>query len=106
MRRLRLNLVFLMGSWFCLTSGLTWAEAGVLVVHVEDVQGRPISGLQIGVRGDGGSKVTGNDGEARIPLANQTREGHPVSLQILSSPPGKDFVMISPWDRETIVPSF
>jgi tetratricopeptide (TPR) repeat protein len=96
----------LIGWWLCQTSAALWAESGVLLVHVEDVQGRPISGLQIGVKGDGGSKVTGNDGEARIPLAKQTREGHPVSLQILSSPPGKDFVMISPWDRETIVPSF
>ena len=83
-----------------------WAEAGVLVVHVKDVQRHPIHGLQIGVEGDGGSSVTGADGKARISLANQTKTKSWVSLQILKSPPGKDFVMISPWDDKTMVPSF
>jgi len=85
---------------------MTWAEAGVLVVHVNDVQRRPIRGLQIGVEGDGGSSLTGDDGKARIPLAKQTKEESWVSLQILKSPPNKDFVLVSPWDYRTLVPSF
>ncbi len=48
--------------------------------------------------GNGGSSVTGDDGKARISLAKQTKEKSWVSLQILKSPPGKDFVMVSPWD--------
>jgi hypothetical protein len=102
----RLDYVFLMGSWLCLTSGVMWAEAGVLVVHVKDVQRRPIGGVQIGVEGDGGSAITGDDGKARIPLAKQTKEKSWVSVQILKSPPNKDFAMVSPWDYRILVPSF
>ena len=78
----------------------------MLVVHVEDVQRRPISGVQIGVEGDGGSSITGDDGKARIPLAKQTKEKSWVFLQILRSPPRKDFVMVSPWDYRAVIPSF
>src|SRR5260370_20886879 len=89
-----------------LVTSVARAEDGMLVVHVKDVQKRPIAGLQIGVEGDGGSSITGDDGKARIRLANQTKEKSWVSLQILSSPPGKDFVMVSPWDYRATVPSF
>src|ERR1700720_3565487 len=57
-------------------------------------------------RRDGGSSVTGDDGKARIPLAKQTKENSWVSLQILKSPPGRDLVMVSPWDYRSGVPSF
>jgi tetratricopeptide (TPR) repeat protein len=102
----RPNFALLLVALLCATSVVTWAEAGVLVVHVKDVQRRPISGLQIGVEGDGGSSITGDDGKARIQLAKQTKEKSWVSLQILKSPRHKDFVMVSPWDYGTIVPSF
>jgi len=95
-----------MGACLCVTCGVLWAEAGVLVVHVEDVQQRPIAGVQIGVKGDGGSAVTGDDGKARIRLAQQTKENRWVFLQIVRSPSGKDFVMVSPWEHNTLVPSF
>jgi len=82
------------------------AETGFLVVHVKDVKRHPIAGLKIGVEGDGGSAITGEDGRARIRLGNQTKEKSFVSLQIVKSPPGKDLVMVSPWDYRTQVPSF
>jgi tetratricopeptide (TPR) repeat protein len=96
----------LLGASLCAAGGVAWAESGVLVVHVEDVQRHPISGVQIGTEGDGGSEFTGNDGKARIPLAKQTKEKSWVSLQILQSPPHKDFVMLSPWDYRAVVPLF
>jgi len=102
----RLNFVLLVGALLCAVSGLLWAESGVLVVHVEDVQRRPISGVQIGTEGDGGSAITGDDGKARIRLAKETKEKSWVSLQILKSPPHKDFVMVSPWDYRAVVPLF
>ncbi|MGA2964596.1 MAG: tetratricopeptide repeat protein [Terriglobales bacterium] len=105
-RLLRLNFVLLLGALLCAASGVLWAESGVLVVHVKDVQRHPISGVQIGVEGDGGSSVTGDDGKARIALAKDTKEKSWVTLQILKSPPAKDFVMVSPWDYKTLVPSF
>ena len=89
-----------------LGSSLIWAEAGILVVHVEDTQHHPIRGVQIGVLGNGGTAVTLDDGKARIALAPQTKEKSWVSLQILQTPPGKDFVMVSPWDYRVLVPSF
>jgi hypothetical protein len=107
MQRLsRRALALLLGILLCLTSAVTWAETGILAVHIKDVQRRPISGVQIGVEGDGGSAITGDDGKARIPLAKQTKEKSWVSLQILKSSPGKDLVMVSPWDYKTPVPSF
>ncbi len=102
----RHDLALLLGALLCAASGALWAESGVLVVHVEDVQGHPISGVQIGTKGDGGTAFTGDDGKARIRLAKQTKAGSWVSLQILKSPPGKDFVMNSPWDSRVLVPSF
>jgi len=93
MRRLcRLNLALLLGALLCAPSTVVWAESGYLVVHVRDVQ-RPVSGMQIGVKGAGGATFTGDDGNARIPLAPDTRAGSRVFLQILKSPPGKDYVM-------------
>lgn len=107
MRHLRrLGYILLMGSWWFLSSGVLWAEAGILVVRVEDAKQRLISGMEIGVKGDGGTAVTGGDGKARIPLAKQTKEKGWVVLQIVRSPSGRDFQMVSPWDNRTVVPSF
>jgi len=102
----RLHRIYFAVLLVCAANALTWAESGILVVHVEDVQERPIAGVQIGVKGDGGYATTGHDGKARIPLAKQTRANSEVDLQILGSPPGKDFVMVSPWERKALVPSF
>src|ERR1035438_4638415 len=90
----------------CLVCPAAWAETGVLVVHIKDVQQNPVAGLQIGVEVDGGSATTDSNGEARIKLAPQTKEKSWVSLQIVKSPPGKDLVMVSPWEHRTLVPSF
>jgi len=102
----QLRFALLLSTLLCATSLATLAESGFLVIHVRDVQERPIAGLEIGVKGDGGSATTGDDGKARIQLAKQTKENDWVSLQILHSPPGKDFMMVSPWDYGTFVPSF
>jgi tetratricopeptide (TPR) repeat protein len=101
-----LGLAVLIGSGCSLNTCVAMAESGVLVVHVKDVQRHPIGGLQIGVEGDGGSAITGDDGKARIQLAKQTKEKSWVSLQILRSPPNKDYVMVSPWEYRAIIPSF
>jgi tetratricopeptide (TPR) repeat protein len=105
-RPLRLYFAVLLGTLLFPASRLALAESGILVVHVKDVQRRPIAGIRIGVEGDGGSSITADDGKARIALAKNTTEKSRVSLQILTSPPGKDFVMVSPWDYKTLVPSF
>lgn len=96
----------LLATWFVPTVSPLWAAAGILVLHVKDVQRRPVSGLQIGVEGDGGSARTGDDGKARIRLAAETKEKSWVSLQILTSPHNRDFVLVSPWDYRVLVPSF
>jgi tetratricopeptide (TPR) repeat protein len=84
----------------CLLGGvaLVWSETGRLLVLVLDLQERPVKGVEIGVEGGGGSKVTGDDGKALLPLSKDTEENGWVSLQILHSPPGKDFVIL-PSDR-------
>ena len=90
----------------CLACPIAWAETGILVVHVKDVQRQPVVGLEIGVGGDGGSAITDPKGKARIKLAPQTKEKSSVALQIVKSPPGQSLVMVSPWDYRTQVPSF
>ncbi len=90
-----------------LVATLASAETGFLVVHVEDVQRRPVVGLQIALDGEGGSPAfTADRGTARIALAKDTKANTWVSLQILKSPAGKDYVMVSPWDYRAQVPSF
>ena len=105
-RPLRNALLLIILASLCLACALAWAETGILVLHVKDVQERPVARLQIGVVGDGGSDVTDPKGKARIKLAAQTKEKSWVSLQVENSPPGKDLVMVSPWDRRALVPSF
>jgi tetratricopeptide (TPR) repeat protein len=105
-RRCWLNILYTVCLWVCLSNGLLWAETGILVVNVQDVHKHPIFGVQIGVEGNGGSAVTDDHGKARIRLAAQNKQKDWVSLQILKSPPGKDLVMVSPWDSRTQVPSF
>jgi tetratricopeptide (TPR) repeat protein len=100
------SFVCVVSLWQCLSAGTLWAEAGILVVNVQDVHKHPVRGVQIGVEGDGGSAITDDHGKARIPLAAQNKQKDWVSLQILKSPPGKDLVMVSPWDSRTQVPSF
>jgi hypothetical protein len=82
-------------TFFVLTTSLcALAETGVLVVHVEDTQRRPVVGLQIALDGDGGPPAfTADRGTARIQLAKDTKANTWVSLQILKSPAGKDYVM-------------
>jgi len=96
-----LGLLFLICSWLCLTSGQIWAQTGVLVVQVKDGQGHPIRGVPIGIEGGAGSAITGDDGTARIQLAQQTNEQRWVSLQ---SQPGQG-LFVQPWDSKILVPS-
>ena len=79
------------------------AERGILVLNVQDTQGTPIAGAEIGAKGDGGSAVTGKDGKARVPLAAGTKEKSHVDLQIIRP---KTLVFIEPWENPVQVPSF
>jgi tetratricopeptide (TPR) repeat protein len=96
--------LFFLGT--CLPGSPASAESGFLVVHVQDVQGHPVRGVQIGVKGDGGSGTSDPHGTVRIRLASQTQVKDWVTLQVLHSPPGKDLVLLSPWDSRAVVPSF
>jgi tetratricopeptide (TPR) repeat protein len=105
-RRRLVDSVFLLSTSLCLTCGVSWAETGVLVLHLKDVQQHAVSGLQIGTEEQSSSDITNDNGIARIVLARDTKEGSWVSLQILKSPPGKDFVIVSPWNSSAVIPSF
>lgn len=84
---------------------LGWGDAGILQVLVHDAHKRPIKGVEIGIEG-GGSGITGNDGMVLLRLPKDTVENDWASLQIIRSPIGKAFVMVSPYDSRTLVPSF
>jgi tetratricopeptide (TPR) repeat protein len=83
-----------------------FAETGYITVQVQDAQRRPVRAIDIGVEGIGGSRLSGDDGKARLALAKNTAPNDWITLQILHSPAGKDFVMVSPWDYRVQVPSF
>jgi tetratricopeptide (TPR) repeat protein len=85
---------------------LAWGDAGVLQVLVQDAQKHPVKGVEIGLEGSGGSRTTGDDGKVLLPLPKDTNENDWVSLQIVRSPAGKDWQMVSPWDNRYLVPSF
>ncbi|MGC1297123.1 MAG: tetratricopeptide repeat protein [Alloacidobacterium sp.] len=82
------------------------AEVGYITVQVQDAQRRPVRGVDIGVEGIGGSRLSGDDGKAQLALAKSAAPNDWITLQILHSPPSKDFVIISPWDYRVQVPSF
>jgi tetratricopeptide (TPR) repeat protein len=95
----------------CLVLGISLglpcrAEHGFVLVLVQDAQHHPVRGVEIGIEGIGGSKVTGDDGKAQLPVGAGTKEGDWLPLVILHSPPGRDLVMISPWDSRSQIPSF
>lgn len=84
-----------------------WAEEGILVVHVEDTKGNPVSGLEIAPKGDGAPGApTDRLGKTRLRLAPATRPGQWVSLQLLPRKNGPDWVFVSPWNQRTLIPSF
>jgi hypothetical protein len=92
----------------CLACSLVWAEEGVLVVEVTDVQSHPVPGLRIGVEGSNSTPgITDRNGKTRIRLAPGTKPGSLVSLAIMNSPGGEDLEIISPFaGRRATVPPF
>src|SRR5262245_22025941 len=89
------------------------AEEHILVVHVQDTKGKAVTGVVLAPQGDGAVgaptvKRTPSDktGRTRIRLANATRPGQWVSLQIVPQKDGPDWVFISPWNQRALVPSF
>ena len=98
-----LRLEFVVASLVVAGSAPLLAERGILVLNVQDTQGTPIAGVEIGAKGDGGSAVTGKDGKARVPLAAGTKEKSHVDLQIIRP---KTLVFIEPWENPVQVPSF
>lgn len=87
-------------------SSYCYAESGYVLVHVQDTQHHPVRGVEIGIEGSGGSKLTGDDGKARLPIGNAVKQGDWLSFDILHSPRGADYVLLSPWDNRSQVPSF
>ena len=73
---------------------------------MQDAQRRPVRGIEIGVEGIGGSRLSGDDGKAQLALAKNAVPNDWITLQILHSPAAKDFVIVSPWDYRVQVPSF
>jgi tetratricopeptide (TPR) repeat protein len=95
----------------CLIAGISLglpcrAEQGFVLVLVQDTQHRPVRGVEIGIEGVGGSKITGNDGKAQIAVGAGTKVGDWIPLAILHSPSGKDLAMVSPWDGRAQAPPF
>ena len=105
-RPLRRALLLSIFTWLCLLTASASAETGILVLHVDDVHDHPVAGVNIAVKGDGGNGISDKDGKIRIQLAPQTQPKDWVTLQVVDSPPGKDLVLVSPWDSRVLVPSF
>src|ERR1035438_6851403 len=83
-----------------------FGETGYITVEVQDAQRHPVRSVEIGVEGNGGSRLSGDDGKAQLPLAKGAVPSDWITLQILHPPAGKDFVIVSPWDYRVQVPSY
>lgn len=103
MRRLLLPL----GLAALLATGAAWAEDGILVVHVNYLDKKPLPRVRIGTTGDGSIEVTDVGGRARVRLAPGVKAGQEVALQVVPGENDKDsWVFISPWDQRALVPPF
>jgi tetratricopeptide (TPR) repeat protein len=97
-----LSLLFLL-----LVLSTAWAETGVLTLQVTNVFGKPIKGrLEIGLIRGGGTAWTLDDGKALIPLEKEIKEHSFVTVKIVTSPPGTDYAILSPYDYRLEVPPF
>src|ERR1044072_8941346 len=86
---------------------LAYAEEGILVLHVANPKGQPISGVVLSTTGDSSTgPATDDAGKTRIVLAAQTKPNSEITLQLVSSPEKKDLVIVSPWDSRVRVPPF
>jgi tetratricopeptide (TPR) repeat protein len=93
--------------WVMALSFPVAAEQGKLSLHVTDPKGIPVAHLEIATAGDGGGpKETDRTGRVILVLARDTKVNSSVSFQIVKSPKGHDYVMVSPWNSSTLVPSF
>jgi len=68
----------------CLAVGIAlglpcWAEDGFVLVQVQDAQHHPVRGVKIGIDGFGGSKLTGDDGKAKLSVGSGARENDWIS---------------------------
>src|ERR1035437_95542 len=102
---LRPALLTLLFLGTCLPGSIASAETGILVVHVEDVQGHPVRGVQIGVKGEGGSDTYDHNGKVRIRLAPQTQVTDWVTLPGLAFPCGQSLGPPFPVECPPVVPS-
>jgi tetratricopeptide (TPR) repeat protein len=82
------------------------AERGFVFVEVQDAQGHPVRGIELKIGVLGAPSTTGNDGAAKLSLSAETVEGELVSLILVHSPSGTDYVLNSPWDGRIPVPAF
>src|SRR5262245_58424394 len=89
-----------------LLATVSWAEQGILTVQVKDIQQRPVLGAEVAVDGATEPSRTVTVGLARIRLDSGMKVNDWVSFNIIKSPPGKAFVIISLWDSRIQVPLF
>ncbi|HEY4593658.1 MAG TPA: tetratricopeptide repeat protein, partial [Thermoanaerobaculia bacterium] len=101
------RLLLPLGLAALLATGAAWAEDGILVVHVNYLDKKPLPRVRIGTTGDGSIEVTDMAGRARIRLAPGVKAGQEVALQIVPGENDKDsWVFINPWDQRALVPPF
>jgi tetratricopeptide (TPR) repeat protein len=81
------------------------SETGYVTVLVQDAHQHPVRLVEIGIE-KGVSKLTKDDGEAQLPLAQTIKADDWITFQLVHSPPGKDLAIVSPWDNRIPVPSF
>src|SRR5436305_14222328 len=91
---------------FALTAALPLsllAEEHILVLHAEDTKGSSVAGVIFAPKGDGAAgPPTDSLGKTRLRLADATKPGQMVTLQIR----GREWFFISPYHQRTPVPEF
>jgi hypothetical protein len=84
------------------------AEEGILALHVSNTESESIAGVVLTTKGVGSTSApTDRSGKSRIRLSGDTKPGDWVSLQIVkTNRTDTDWVFISPWNGQAIVPPF
>ncbi|MGI8770974.1 MAG: tetratricopeptide repeat protein [Acidobacteriaceae bacterium] len=77
-----------------------------MLIEVESLRHRPVTGVELGTRGGGNAAVSGTDGKVLLRLPSTTNPGDVEVLDVLGSPPGRDYVLYSPDDSRIVIPSF
>ena len=84
----------------------SYAEKGVLVIHVQNIDDQAVEGIEVAAKGSSESGKSDRFGLIRLRLDPTAKVGSKVELQVVNMPGRKQMAMLSPLDEQVQVPLF